>query len=554
MSRTDVRPERVGVMFVHGSGRQAQSSTLRAWAEPLIAWLTLWHSDADRRAGLGDERVRISVSRLSYGNDLAPGEPAHLRIAIPAYADAAGPRRRAWGAAEWVLAEGWSASRIDAPELGRIALWSARIYLRVLLRLISAISRRVAERIQARVPDTLRLRVGDAVHRGTQDLERKGAREWLDRIGLVVLAVGYALAAAVGYVFLVLPLALIAQVPIGLVRELALVNGLRRFLLESIGDFYTYLYDEIQALHIRHAILRTIGWLDEQGCDRICVVAHSHGAVVAYDALTQTDRAPRPAEGVAKVTKLITLGEALNNAIDLRPEGLSRLDFASRGLGAGVRWVDLWSIFDPVPGAAVTIPGGISVEVTNRMDVLVDHHVYLENEQVLSRLVQEIDAPAAPDGSRFRLGDAAARDQARIDRVGTLFIWRLAGMGIVAAAVAGRAIVGGVDAIARDGSAILGLAGRIPVVGEIAELIASVPWTERAVALFLALLAYLALYQVAYLIALQLWRRWDDRARAAAARVAYRPAGVRERLWVGLATAAALLAYLDAAVLILGRS
>ncbi len=552
MSHAGVPSERVGVVFVHGSGRQAQSSTLRMWAGPLVDWLTRWHSDADRQAGLRGEHVRITVSRLSYGGDLRAGEPAHLRLAVPAYR--AGSDARAWGEVEWVLAEGWSASRIDAPELGRIALWSVRIYLRVLLRLISAISRRVAERIQARVPDTLRLRVGDAVHRGSRDLEREGVREWVDRIGLVLVAAGYAFAAAVGYVFLVLPLALIAQVPIGLVREFALVNGLRRFLLENIGDFYTYLYDEIQALHIRRALLGTITWLGEQRCDRICLVAHSHGAVLAYDVLTQTDLAPRPAEGVAKVTKLVTLGEALNNAIDLKPEGLRRLDLASRGLGPGVRWVDIWSIYDPVPGSAVTIPGAISVEVTNRMDVLVDHLVYLENEQVLSHLAQEIDAPGAADGSRFQLGGAAARGRARIDRVRTLFVWRLGGMGIVAAAVAGRALLGGVDAIVRDGAAILGLAARIPVLGEVAEVIASLPWLERAVTLFLALLAYLALYQVAYALALELWKRWDSRARAAAMRVVFRPLPPRERLWVWLATTAAILAYLDVAVLILGRS
>jgi len=37
-------------------------------------------------------------------------------------------------------------------------------------------------------------------------------------------------------------------------------------------------------------------------------------------------------------------------------------------------------------------------------------------------------------------------------------------------------------------------------------------------------------------------------------RVVFRPLPPRERLWVWLATTAAILAYLDVAVLILGRS
>ena len=61
------------------------------------------------------------------------------------------------------------------------------------------------------------------------------------------------------------------------------------------------------------------------------------------------------------------------------------------------------------------------------------------------------------------------------------------------------------------------------------------------------------MYQVAYVVALQLWKRWDSRARAAAVMLHWRPAPFREHVWVWLASAASLLTFFDAAVLILSH-
>jgi hypothetical protein len=82
------------------------------------------------------------------------------------------------------------------------------------------------------------------------------------------------------------PLFAIAQIPIQRFQQFVMVNLIRPLLVDAVGDFTTYLEDDIQALNIREQVATTIDWLvDQEHCDQVVVLAHSQGTVVAFDAL-----------------------------------------------------------------------------------------------------------------------------------------------------------------------------------------------------------------------------------------------------------------------------
>lgn len=561
--------ERVGVVFVHGIGSQTQSSTLRMWADPLVDWLTAWHHDVARKDQITGS-FRISESCLSYGEALGSGVPAHLRLSIPKYAGSTDPTEPAGDEAEWILTEGWWASRLDAPSFATMTGWSIRIYLEVIVRLFTAILARIGIVLPHRWPGVRLVRMPESPTTAAPSPgrpaapKRRGAGQWLraltagaiDVVGLVGLGIGYAVFGFAGFFVVVVPLLLIAQIPIRQVQEFTIINTLRLFLVENVGDFYTYLHDEIQALHIRRGVLETIAWLERQGCQRICLAGHSQGTVIAYDVVTQTDLSA-PA-GVDRVTKLITVGEALNNAWRLKPQGLARLRKPTAPLA--IRWVDLWSIYDPVPGDRLEIEKvkGADyepIEAHNGMNVLTEHGGYFTNaEEVVSRLAQEIDRPAEdPDGkSRFWLPTHTERKDRRIGRVRVLLSWRIVGIAlfVVASVVRARS-----DGIPGDGNAILALLGRIPATKEVVSPLGAFPGLVSAVSVLLGLAAYAVVFETAYaLFVLPIWNGWDRRVRDLAARKSFPPFTANEGVYATLGSIVAVGVFVLTAALVAGRS
>jgi hypothetical protein len=256
----------------------------------------------------------------------------------------------------------------------------------------------------------------------------------------------------------------LAQIPGPVERA---VMGLRSFLLDQIGDFYTFMWDDVQAVHIRASVAAAINFLvTKQMCDRIAVVAHSQGTVVAYDALASGSVLPADLE---RVTTFVTFGAALNNAWDRRliPERTCRL---RASLPAHIGWTNVWAAYDPVTGGPVRPPAGIrppdeQLEATNWMNVLLDHSGYFRNrEEFLSRLAQLLESPADRTVSRF--WPPAGEDPwrlARHDRVLTLVTWRVVAMLSFAAAVLTRVLEA--DRLRMDGEAVWGWLLSLPVLG-----------------------------------------------------------------------------------------
>jgi hypothetical protein len=444
----------VGVVFVHGIGSQTQSAAVREFGQPLIDWLAAWHRANER------EGFRVVSADLSYGGALEG--PARFRLQVP---------QASGGTRTWVLTEAWWSTRLVAPEYGRMLLWSARILLRAIGQL--------AGQSWLRVVALAKRLVGQPVPRAVSDI---GPLGWfIDLLATLLLTLEYALAGIAGYLLLIVLLPL-SYIPIQAVRDFVLVRLVRPFLVDNIGDFETFVEDDVQALNIRRSLERAIDYLkDKEGCGPIVVAAHSQGAVVAFDALCSRGRT-----GFPEVTKLITFGGALNKAFLLQPDCV-RLQGS---LPDHIFWLDVWSYFDPVPGGKLERQGGdllvhpggdlrwwmhwhadggdgpMQRTTLNRMNVAADHDLYWDNwEHFTQRVVQEVDRPLGYyHESQFYRSDEVEKEYSRRRRLrlATLVGWRLAAMYLYLIAVIARFAHGGVQQLAQDGRTVAAFVSQIP--------------------------------------------------------------------------------------------
>jgi hypothetical protein len=523
-SASDPRTQRrVGVVFVHGVGEQKQSSTIREQGGPLLDWIWGWH---DARGLPADQRLQPEWAKLSYGAPLKG--PARFSIHLPAYeraafADEGPPTTKRWAPATWVLAEGWWASRLEAPSMSSLLVWSFGILIRFWVGLWNEAFRRTRERFEHRT-------AGGAV-----------LGVFWERVGNVLLVGAEMAIAALSYPLLIL-LLLIAQIPIDQLQKFVLLTLIRPLLVDRIGDFWIYLHDYPGAMHIRRGVEAAIDALaSDDNCDEIVVVAHSQGAVVAFDALT--------GGGIAhldRIHRFITIGGALNKAWTLE-EGIKALNAP---LPSTVkRWVDMWANYDPVPGGPLVKPFSVlkSERLTNGMNVLTDHDTYWHNpEEFLSRLAQEIDAPDdhgpldRPTSSRFWPGNDRQKElvERRANRVHALVFWRCAAFFLFAAAVVDRIrmTVGpgrfpGLDRLSLDGRAMWSGVRAMPGFDTLIKPVEAIgAWVDRIVAnaglvfepLGMALVAVIGfglLVGLGYLGAgLAVYRAWDTRERDDVAR------------------------------------
>ena len=479
---------RVGVVFVHGIGQQPESSTVREFGGPLLRWLQEWHKQREID-------FCVTSSDLTYG-ELAE-RPARFTLDLTA--------AKGHPAQTWILAEAWWAARLSAPSLDEMTWWGLK----------SAVVRG--------------LHLAEVVVTSFRRLPQS-PKAIIEIVSSLLLFVGY-VAAAILSIPLILGLFVLAQIP-GPVEQA--VMGLRSFLLDQIGDFYTYMWDDIQAVHIRGSVAAAVHFLvEKRDCHRIAVVAHSQGAVVAYDALSSG--AVPPADR-ARVTTFVTFGSALNNAWDRRlvPERTCRL---REPLPAGVRWINVWSAYDPVAGGRLRTPAHIrgpdeDLEVTNWMNVILDHGGYFTNrEEFLSRLAQELESPGDRASSRFfpEAGENAWRDGRR-DRVLTLVGWRVVAiLGFAAAAVA-RILTA--DRLRADGEAVWGWLMTLPIVGGLVTFAdqhaAWLAWSERLGARLIGIAAWLLVLGAAYVgVSWLAFARWHDNAGERSAGVGPPPASQR---------------------------
>jgi hypothetical protein len=485
-----------GVVFVHGIGSQTQSSTLREQADPLISWLRKWHAAAASEANRAnpDPKKELTVvwSLLSYGADIKG--PARLRLHLPEYdlpqerKDAAAENARqrkkehlartkkaeskGWTpdtptnivrpaqfkSQNWILTEGWWASRLTAPSFPVMLRWSAHQFRRAVIRLVRAFLLQDREVV-----------FDKGLDRRQRAWRSRPARtvEWVSGLLVIILYSGVGLI-GIGAIWL---LYLIAQIPIPGLENFVVLKVIRPLVLEGVGDVYTYLYDEVQALHVRRSVEEAVTWLvDQEGCQHVIIVAHSGGTVIAYDTLGNRGDAgcKHDVEALAKVKALVTVGSALNNAWGrgVGPQPPMRL---KHQLCEHTRWTNIWADYDLVAGGSmdrsIDPPRIVNedVRVTNSLSVLLDHGGYWDNtEEYLPRIAQLVESPADRHLSRFWDPLRTEWAERRRDRVTTLVGWRLTGFVVFGLALLVKLIQ---RRTAVDGSRLLDIAEQLPLVG-----------------------------------------------------------------------------------------
>src|SRR5438132_10010352 len=102
---------RVGVLFVHGIGRQPPRDTLKRFGDPLYTWIDRWVK------AVGAPTETCGFSERVYPQLTTPEEPHHCRATLSIPAE---PRReRAGVAIEVVAAESCWANEFEVPSLPR---------------------------------------------------------------------------------------------------------------------------------------------------------------------------------------------------------------------------------------------------------------------------------------------------------------------------------------------------------------------------------------------------------------------------------------------------
>ncbi|MDQ2964398.1 MAG: hypothetical protein M3R57_00900, partial [Chloroflexota bacterium] len=388
VSPPECGPGTLGIVFTHGIGGQPRGETLLDWAGPIVRAVSRW---AEATPGaqnlLADEVIR---SEIDFEGDNVP----FVTINIPGVPKT--DTHSGFDRQTWVMTEAWWAERVAPPSLGAVIDWCGRQ---------GAIARVVQRTISHLAPG------GSPIFRALNKLGFGLFLSVLTAIALLLYGVAAGLAAII---------------PIPAVREALARFQLGTFLTDSWGDAFLLLRDPIQAANVRGRFIQSIRALRAYGCDRIAVVAHSGGTIVAYMALSD----PAYDEGA---DTLITLGEAISLGRDIAPDaGEDGGVPPSVRLAPGARlrigdskhqprWIDFWGSHDPAPCGALEPefpmfdeavldrpdwPGksSRSIRVLNKRSVLEDHGSYWENdEEFLYPVLSQLEVTALPNTeSRFK--------------------------------------------------------------------------------------------------------------------------------------------------------
>jgi len=512
------------VLLVHGVGGQRKSDTLLYVGSPLFDWVMRWAQLFYHRPAAQVGRVELSFVPYDVG---AGDKPPLAVLRLPDQ--------------EWYFAEAWWAGSSFHPDLGTMLLWSFVHLFDILAQMLRNTAERSRYLIHPKDPDT----------------SSQPARFWqlVDFVNSVVLGVGYALGALLGYLLLV-PLMLLAQVPIEAFQDFIVLKLLQPIMRADAGEFRVFVDDELQAANIRRRVGDAGRALMEHAqTDELIIVAHSEGCVVSLGMLTD----PVYADVALRTRKLLTFGAGLNKTWLVKPT-LQRL-FAP--LVGDTLWVDFWASYDPVPagqldpsrhkmpdgapcamtdlyrptGAALAQVGPgkppISEQVTNGMNVITDHGGYFANdEQVLVRLASEISAERHDDSAfwptrRLLLDSIRARRQ----RVSALALWRDVAFVLWAVSSLGPWLLGLLKSVNPWGPlsdvppASIGPAGIVLQVltflcNGLPELFAPVSGAAAILLSLPALLGMAALIGVVFWglysgVKWLWWQRWDTSARRA---------------------------------------
>jgi hypothetical protein len=394
------------IVFVHGIGEQTPGSTLARFGQPLTTY-------AAASGGPGSTLERT---------------PDEWRLTL----DDGRSRRR------WLLTEVHWADVVAPPSYRQLLRWMVLV-----------------------VPWILH---SDALLWSHRRPRKPRTRHWWARIYYLYLWSAKMLWAFARGMLLLIG-GLVAQLVLTMVGAVGLVPVLRgparwaqSLLIGSVGDSYAYLLDEATWQRIQQRLSDVLERMSSRA-DRIVVVTHSQGTAVMHRAVS-AGRVPQQlttwvslGSGLQKLLalhttktralvvwasfRLLTVGLFLASmpfwAMEYDPDTGEEVitDFTAAALMLGVlalvgplwtvrrlrsrmvddirypllrrqlRWLDLYSFHDPVPGGPIPGTTGdeaerpvASVEVYNEGSFLRDHSAYVDNVEDVVRRIHDLMAPS----------------------------------------------------------------------------------------------------------------------------------------------------------------
>jgi hypothetical protein len=439
------RPERVGIVMVHGIGPHLAGQTLLDWTRPIISLLNdAAIADPDLVVPTSDAK-QITDPVLKSNIDFSGETFPVILTRIPRRRDVPEDDPRS-EERTWVFTEAWWASEVRAPTLAMMIGWLGE-----------------------------QGGVGRIVQGIQENMLGSGIMATLGRVSLQPIV--SVITSFVLLLFLVL-LGIAKLIPFGPLRDAVVLRLAASFLTDWFGGARTLLLDTAQSANVRHRLLMTIKALRAYGCRSVVLVAHSGGTMVSLTTLTD------PHFESVRVQKLITLGEALNlgwrlddedpdNPPPTPPHG-DRMAADIGTLQPDLQWRDFWATHDPAPSGRPTLPRNFAQvglprfsaeRVYNRMSITEDHGTYWDNdEHFLIPLIREIDVPSGDRaGSRFYSDRQESEIRARRkERVGLLALWRRGLQSLPLLAIVAAATVSAPGFVALAGDLAFAVFGLIP--------------------------------------------------------------------------------------------
>jgi len=479
-----------GVVIVHGIGNERRNETLQEAVDALSYWFNHVAGLSLRPEGPG--RIWLQTELTEDVDPDAPASRATLELAAPSTSAAieGGPTTL-----RLELREAWWAESFGTPTLGSVLRW-ARIQFReevthlLLPNRATQPARGEVSQAPAGTP-TLTVSGRQSTHTGTASTTAhvpggRGKRLFLaaliwlyDRFQyLWKLAQWVALTPALYFLLLLLsPLRLLARIPA--IRP-TLVSGINSFMgvvsLHWIAPLQIYLLDYTRSASIRQRFEREVQhFLQDEQCNRVVVIAHSMGTVIAYEGLATCLTTPgAQSSQVMKPVTFLCLGAALRRMWLLTGTDQHRL---RRVLPLSVRWLHFWARFDPIAAGPLTesalprlahwddpeVPDPHdaicatldrcqNLMVANSDSLLSDHTTYWRNlEQVVGPIAQELVAGSPA------LEQVVATHLAPADAV-LLRRWRVAWRSLVALL---GGLVAGIGTVELDTRFHLGIGSAI---------------------------------------------------------------------------------------------
>lgn len=228
----------VGVLFIHGIGRQKRGTTVRKGAEALQQWLCRWPAvkAADLRS-------------CSTCSDHDSSTPDHLYLELTTEAPNGEARHC------WLLAEAYWDESIAAPRPLAVAKWAAQVIPTVTLWNLLVLQLRPVH-----------------LHLNLRSLWVASYQPLLGLVGLVFRAL-------VTWLLVVLALLLGLMSAVPFLRRRA---GL--FLSHYVGDSYALTQQPRSYQAMIDSVSADLCWLQGK-CRRTVIVAHSQGSMIAHRVL-----------------------------------------------------------------------------------------------------------------------------------------------------------------------------------------------------------------------------------------------------------------------------